>query len=403
MSKAMSKAKLYLQYENQNLVFGPNKKPLSSVTYTYEGPTYVYDLDILRDRFQLMQKALARVEIYYAMKVNSHPKILKELHGLGSGVDVVSGGEIRRAQESGFKPAQMIYSGVGKTHRELKTAIAMDIGQINVESIPELLRIAGIATDLNKKANIVFRLNPDVDIETHPYIATGLHNNKFGMAFTDLPELKNILKKHSPQLNFRGVSLHLGSQMHQLSGFRDALKILRPVFEDLRKEFPSVDTFDFGGGLGIFYDRQDLGAEEEMLSAYAGIMREELSGLSVRLQTEPGRWLLAHAGVLVAQVQYLKKNVAKNFVIVDTGMHHLVRPTLYSAHHEVWSLKEMKISSRKFDVVGPICESGDFIGKDRALPELAELDFIVIADVGAYGFVMRSDYNLQDPPGEVFL
>ncbi|MBC7371263.1 MAG: diaminopimelate decarboxylase [Bdellovibrionaceae bacterium] len=392
-----------MQYENQSLVLGPNRKPLSSVTNDYEGPAYVYDLDILRDRFAQMKTALDSVEIYYAMKANSHSKILKELCALGSGVDVVSGGEIRRAQEAGFKPSQMIYSGVGKTHRELKAAIAMEIGQINVESIPELLRIAGIATELGKRAQIVFRLNPDVSIETHPYIATGLHNNKFGMAFTDLPELTAILKQYPKQLNFRGVSLHLGSQMHQLSGFRDALKILKPVFLELREEFPSVDTFDFGGGLGIFYDKQDLALEEQMLLEYAAIMKEELGGLGARLQTEPGRWLLAHAGVLVTQVQYLKKNILKNFVIVDTGMHHLLRPTLYSAHHEVWSMVEKKISSRVFDVVGPICESGDFIGKDRALPDLAELDFLVIADVGAYGFVMRSDYNLQDPPREVFI
>ena len=399
----MSKAKLYLQYENKSLVLGPQHKPLASVTNNYEGPAYVYDLDILRDRFAQMREKLGDAEIYYAMKANSHPKILKELCALGSGVDVVSGGEIRRAQEAGFKPSQMIYSGVGKTHRELRLAIDMNLGQMNVESIPELLRIAGIAADLDKKANIVFRLNPDVDIETHPYIATGLHNNKFGMAFTDLPELRTILKQYPNQLNFRGVSLHLGSQMHKLSGFRDALKILRPVYQELQKEFPSVDTFDFGGGLGIFYDKQDIAAEESLLASYATIVNEELHGLKAKRQTEPGRWLLAHVGVLITQVQYLKKNVAKNFVIVDTGMHHLLRPTLYGAHHEIWSLAEKKISTRKFDVVGPICESGDFIGKDCALPELSELDFIVIADVGAYGFAMHSDYNLQEPPQEIFL
>jgi diaminopimelate decarboxylase len=399
----MSKAKLYLQYEDQNLLFGPQRKSLASVTAGYEGPTYVYDLDILRERFALMSGALSDVAIYYAMKANSNPVVLQELQKLGSGVDVVSGGEIRRALEAGFTAKQMIYSGVGKTHRELRQAIAMDIGQINVESAPELRRIAGIAKELGKKTKIVFRLNPDVDIETHPYIATGLHNNKFGMAFTDLPELKEILRQNADTLDFRGVSLHLGSQMQNLAGFKDAMKILRPVYEQLQQEFPSVDTFDIGGGLGIHYEKQDLAAEETLLKSYAAIVKEELAGLRANLQTEPGRWLLAHAGILITQVQYLKKTSVKNFIIVDTGMHHLLRPTLYEAHHGVWPIALKNPSTKIFDVVGPICESGDFLALDRGLPEVNEGDFLVIADVGAYGFVMRSDYNLQDPPKEVFI
>jgi diaminopimelate decarboxylase len=400
----MSQAKVYLQYENNNLVFGPNKKSLTQQLAPYEGPAYIYDLDILRERFVIMCKSLVGVEIYYAMKANSHPKVLNTLKELGSGVDVVSAGEIHRAEENGFSPKQMIYSGVGKTVRELREAIHKDIGQINVESIPELLRIAEIAQELGKKTSIVFRLNPDVDIETHPYIATGLHNNKFGMAFNDLPELKMILKKNAAVLNFRGVSLHLGSQMHNLSGFRDALKLLRPVFEELQKDFPSVDTFDIGGGLGIWYDKQDLAGEEALLQTYASIVREELAGVRARIQTEPGRWLLGHAGVLLTQVQYLKKTSTKNFVIVDTGMHHLLRPTLYGAYHGIWPVRE-KTSARTtmYDVVGPICESGDFLATERVLPDVAQGDFLVIADVGAYGFVMRSDYNLQNAPLEVFL
>lgn len=400
----MSKAKLYLQYENQALVLGPKKKSLMAAVRGYEGPAYIYDLDILRERFALMQKALGAAEIYYAMKANSHPEVLKELRKLGSGVDVVSGGEIRRSLEAGFLPKQMIYSGVAKTHKELRQAIELEIGQINVESLPELRRIAEIAENLGKKTSVVFRLNPDVDIETHPYIATGLHNNKFGMAFSDLPELQEVLRSH-PLLDFRGVSLHLGSQMHSLSGFRDAMKLLRPVYLELQREFPSVDTFDIGGGLGIFYDKQDLAAEEALLGSYANIVSEELQGLNARIQTEPGRWLIAHAGILLTQVQYLKRTASKNFVIVDTGMHHLLRPTLYQAHHELWPLLEKPPTQelRVVDVVGPICESGDFLALDRPLPQLQELDFLIIADVGAYGFVMRSDYNLQDPPREIFI
>lgn len=399
----MSKAKLYLQYEKQKLVLGPQKKSLESLTKNYEKPVYAYDLDILKERFGLLQKALPGVQVYYAMKANFHPEILKTLHSMGSGADVVSGGEIRAATEAGFKASEMIYSGVGKTHKEIHRALEIDIRQINVESISELRRIAGIAREMKKKARVVFRLNPDVSIETHPYIATGLHNNKFGMALTDLAELKSTLHANSEFVDFRGVSLHLGSQMHNLAGFRDALTLLRPVYEELQREFPSVDTFDVGGGLGIYYEEQALEAEEKLLQDYAAIVFDVLKGLHAKIQTEPGRWLVGHAGVLITQVQYLKQTSMKNFVIVDTGMHHLVRPTLYGAHHRVWTMTEGMAATKKYDVVGPICESGDFLASDRLLPEIQEGDFVVIADVGAYGYVMRSDYNLQDPPAEVIL
>jgi diaminopimelate decarboxylase len=399
----MSKAKLYLQYENHKLVLGPQKKSLESLTKNYEKPVYVYDLDILKERVSLLQKALPGVQVYYAMKANFHPEILRTLHNMGIGADVVSGGEIRTATEAGFGAKDMIYSGVGKTVKEIRQALGIGIRQINVESISELRRITEIARETKKKTCVVFRLNPDVSIETHPYIATGLHNNKFGMALTDLPELKEILHANRDFVDFRGVSLHLGSQMHNLSGFRDALQLLRPVYEELQKEFPSVDTFDVGGGLGIFYEEQQLEAEEKLLGDYAAIVFETLKGLKAKIQTEPGRWLVAHTGILLTQVQYLKQTSVKNFVIVDTGMHHLMRPTLYGAHHRLWTLKEGQGVAKKYDVVGPICESGDFLATDRTLPEIQEGDFMVIADVGAYGFVMRSDYNLQDPPAEVVL
>lgn len=399
----MSKAKLYLQYENQHLVLGPQKKSLRSVVENYPGPTYVYDLDIVRERFEMMKSQLSGVQIYYAMKANPHLQILKELKKMGSGVDVVSGGEIERALEAGFVPQDMIFSGVGKTIKELTQAIKLEIHQINVESIAELRRICTLSRQLGKKASIVFRLNPNVDIETHPYIATGLHNNKFGMAFSDLPELEEIILKNQDILSFKGVSLHLGSQMHNLAGFREAVQILREVFVNLQKRFASIDTFDVGGGLGIFYDKQDLSQEENLLTAYAGIVREELSSLKVRIQSEPGRWLVAHAGVLVTQVQYIKKTSVKNFIIVDTGMHHLLRPTLYGAHHAIWPYFQKTGPAIVYDVVGPICESGDFVALDRNLSEVCEDELLVIADVGAYGFAMRSDYNLQEPPGEIFI
>jgi diaminopimelate decarboxylase len=400
----MSKAKLYLQYENGILVLGPAKKSLNAVTKGYQRPTYIYDLDILRERYRLLSEALPTAQIYYAMKANSNPRVLQTLRELGAGVDVVSGGEIGRAAESGFAPGEMIYSGVGKTVRELGAAIESEIRQLNVESISELSRIASIARELGRKARVVFRLNPDISIETHPYIATGLHNNKFGMALSDLPALKAVLQAEREHLELRGISLHLGSQMHQLGGFREALRILRPVYESLQKEFPTVTTFDIGGGLGIFYETMDIAGEEALLGEYAAIVHEELHGLRMELQTEPGRWLVGHAGVLLSQIQYLKKTSAKNFIILDTGMHHLLRPALYQAVHEILPLFRRTLAPEKlYDVVGPICESGDFLGHDRRMNEVEEGDFLVIADTGAYGYTMRSDYNLQAPPDEVFL
>lgn len=396
----MSKANSFLTYENHKLVLGPHKKSLEPCLRNYESPVYVYDLDFVADRCRKYQRALPGAEIYYAMKANSHLQILKALKVLGCGMDVVSGGEIARAQEAGFAPSEMIYSGVGKTVKELRWAISHQIRQINVESVPELERLSQLTQEMKQSVAVALRLNPDVDIKTHPYIATGLRDNKFGMTLDQLPHLQAILQKN-PRLQLKGLSVHLGSQMHHLEGFRDALKSLRPVYENLQKQFPQVEVFDIGGGLGIFYDRQDLAAEEQTLEEYGRILREELGGLKARFQTEPGRWVVAHAGVLLTQVQYVKPTQFKNFVVVDTGMHHLLRPALYQAYHAVLPYVEKTAPVVTYDVVGPICESSDVLAMQRSFPEVSSGDFLVIADAGAYGYSMRSDYNLQPAPLEI--
>lgn len=388
-------------YIENELHFGDQKRALSELCRNYKKPMYVYDLTQIRRRFKTMSEALGSTRLYYAMKANSNLEVLRALKQAGSGVDVVSLGEVRRALEAGFTPQEMVYSGVGKTRHEITEALKLDLHQINVESLPELQRISEIAQSLGKKAQIALRLNPDVDIKTHPYIATGLKDNKFGIELSFIPGLKEILKS-SPSLVLVGVSLHLGSQMLELSGFQDALGKLKKVFLDLQSEFSSLQRFDFGGGLGIFYDRSDEAAENKILQVYAQIVQGTLGDLKCELQSEPGRWLVAHAGILLTQVQYIKKTSAKTFLIVDTGMNHLIRPALYQAEHQILPVLK-KSGQLHCDIVGPICESADFLAKDRVLTSVAEGDFMAILDAGAYGYSMANIYNLQELPEEIVL
>ncbi|MFS4459704.1 diaminopimelate decarboxylase [Bdellovibrio sp. HCB2-146] len=389
-----------MEYINNELVFGPYKKPLLPLCANYARPIYVYDLQFLEQRYQKMSEALKGVRLFYAMKANSHPQVLQKLKSMGAGADVVSLGEIKRALESGFGPEDIVYSGVGKTRFEIEEALRLGIYQINVESLPELERIGEMAAAKSMKASIALRLNPDIDIKTHPYIATGLKDNKFGMELSLIPALIACLQKYKSSLELVGVSLHLGSQMLEFAGYQEALLRLKNVYRDLQAQFPSLQRFDFGGGLGIFYDRQDLALEESLLQEYAQITLSTLTDLNASLQSEPGRWLMGHCGVLISQVQYIKKTSQKTFAIIDAGMNHLIRPSLYEAHHEIIPLVK-KSGAMVCDIVGPICESSDFFAKDRSITGVAEGDFVAVMDSGAYGYSMASQYNLQDLPLEI--
>lgn len=387
----------------QELFFGG--KSLASLLKDYVRPCFVYDLDLLSDRFHAYQKALSRVSVHYALKANSHPSILRHLQSLGCGIDAVSGGEVLRALECGFHPSRIILSGVAKTVKEIELAIARGIHQINVESLPELQRIGIIAEKMQKKVAIALRLNPDIEIDTHKYISTGLLENKFGIELAVLPDLIAILRGN-PWLVCSGVSLHLGSQMMEFSGFREALKITKRVFKELRSEFSTCQRFDVGGGLGVIYENIELEREFSMLQEYAQVISEELVELQkeeVQLQSEPGRWLVAHAGILICQVQYIKVTSQRVFVITDSGMNHLIRPSLYEAYHWITPWLKRSGFTQVVDIVGPICESSDFFGRARALSRVQENDFLVIADCGAYGAAMSSEYNLQDRADEHIL
>ncbi|MEN0057946.1 MAG: diaminopimelate decarboxylase [Bdellovibrio sp.] len=391
-----------MEYINNELRLGPLQKALLPLCGNYMRPIYVYDLDFIAQRYQTMASALTNVRLFYAMKANSNPQVLQKLHQLGAGADVVSLGEIKRALENGFSPSDIVYSGVGKTRHEITEALKLGIAQINVESLPELERIGELARTLKKKAAVALRLNPDIDIKTHPYIATGLKDNKFGMELSQVPDLVTCLKRYSDSLELVGISLHLGSQMLEFSGYEEALHRLKKVYKNLQQEFSTLRRFDFGGGLGIFYDRLALKEEENLLKEYARITLNVLSDLQCELQSEPGRWLLGHCGVLLTQVQYVKKTSAKTFVIVDTGMNHLVRPSLYEAYHQILPLVRRE-GNTSVDIVGPICESADFLAKERSLPPLQEGDYLAILDTGAYGYSMASCYNLQELPLEVVI
>lgn len=392
----------YLQYVQKDLCFGYRKIPLTQFIKNYHRPIYIYDLNFIERRYQIYKKNLPEVKVFYAMKANSNLQVLKKLCEQQCQIDVVSGGEIQRATQAGFSPQQIIFSGVGKTKHEIREALDKRIYQINVESLAELVRIADLAKQSKLKAPILLRLNPDVDIKTHPHIATGLKENKFGMDLNLIAEIYQILRQNKDHLELLGISMHLGSQMLDLSGFAVALKKLKDVYVNLKKDFPSVKRFNVGGGLGIYYNQMDLQAEEKLLEHYAQLIHSELGSLQCEIQSEPGRWLVAHAGVYVCQVQYVKQTQHKCFLILDGGMNHLMRPVLYDAFHQIHPLVFDSTREQKtYDVVGPICESADFFGKDRVLQETKADEFVVIADTGAYGFSMANQYNLQELPLEI--
>ena len=366
-------------------------------------PFYLYDLDDVAGRVQKFQE-LGKVplKLHYAMKANFHPEILKTVRDLGVGLDVVSGGELERGISLGFKPADIVFSGVAKSEKEIARAIDLKIAQLNVESLSELKRIARIAKEKGQAAAVAFRLNPDVEAVTHPYIQTGFRENKFGVDEALLPEFLDVVRANRNYLHLRGLTLHIGSQIRDLASFKAAFLKDKKLFHNISNEFP-LTTFDIGGGLGIDYTREG-DADFGPLKDYLDVVAETLGDLKgVELLAEPGRILVARAGLLVTQVEYIKETPYKKFAIVDTGMHHLLRPSLYQAFHRIEKLKSSADTQAVYDIVGPICESTDVLAKSRSLERLDEGDRLLIFDAGAYGAVMSSDYNLHGDIQELVL
>jgi diaminopimelate decarboxylase len=371
-----------------------NFKELAS---KYDTPLYVYDFNHFSEQFNKLKKAFkARKSIIaYAVKANSNLSVINHFAKLGSGADCVSIGEVKRALLAGVDKYKIIFSGVGKRDDEIKEALERDILMLNIESEAELKRIEEIAKNLRKVARISIRVNPNIDPKTHPYISTGLHENKFGVDIETAKKLYLYAKK-SEFLNPIGIHFHIGSQLTELEPIKEASQIVADLVRSLKAVNIDIKFFDVGGGLGIRYKDEKLIEPYD----YAQAILSTLSGLDVTIICEPGRFLVGNGGWFLTKVLYEKVNGDKRFVIVDGAMNDLIRPSLYGAYHKIEVLNDNKELS-KANLVGPICESGDFFAKNIELPKTNPGDLVIIHSAGAYGFTMSSNYNTRPRAAEV--
>jgi len=383
---------------------------LESIAARHGTPLYVYSAAMIRARMKAFVRALQSIPytLCYSVKANSTLAILRLVAGEGAGFDVVSGGELQRvlrvSRKATSKP-QVVFSGVGKTAAEMELGIRSGILLFNIESASELNLLSAIATRLKKRAAVAVRVNPDVSARTHPYISTGLHQHKFGVP---IPEARAFYAQAAkqPYLNVAGVSVHIGSQITDVGSFQAALERVADLVRALCEQGHHIRYIDAGGGLGISYEGAQ-GNFEKQIAAYARAVLAPLRGLKLHLLLEPGRSIVGPAGVLLTRVLYRKTNNRKRFLIVDAAMNDLLRPSLYGAYHEIVPLcratsgesRETEIT----DVVGPICETGDFFARDRKLPLASEGDFLAVLDVGAYGSVLASNYNTRGRATEVLV
>ncbi len=391
---------------------------LAQAAEKFGTPLYIYSASTLLDHCTRMDAALEPLDhlICYAVKANSNRAILKLLADAGAGFDIVSGGELFRALKAGADPKKITFAGVGKTRTEIEYALEQGVHSFNVESEAELEFIDKITGEKKERAPIALRVNPDVDPHTHKYISTGSHENKFGIALTDAPRIYERAAKMA-NINIVGVQMHIGSQITEAGPFAAAISKVAPLVRDLKSKY-KIEFFSIGGGMGIIYKRalesgsgkwwHDHGGEPSAFSVhdYANAIVPPLRDLGVRVLVEPGRFLVGNAGALLTRVLYLKKSAAKTFAIVDAGMNDLIRPALYEGYHEIVPVKSGNGDSpnrHKIDIVGPVCESGDFFALEREMPELREGDLLVIMSAGAYGFVMAANYNSRPLPAEALV
>ena len=372
---------------------------LTELASRFGTPLYVYSRAALEEAYRSYAEAFACTPhlICYAVKANSSLAILNLFARLGSGFDIVSGGELIRVLAAGGDPGKVVFSGVGKTAVEMRQALEAGILCFNVESESELHRLNKVAGELGKIAPVSFRVNPDVDPKTHPYISTGLKQNKFGVAIADAPRLYRLAASLA-NLNIVGVDCHIGSQLIDLSPLADAADRVFALVDALAGEGIHLQHIDLGGGVGIRYRDEAL----PDIAAYGQLLAKRFDGRREKLLLEPGRSLVGNAGVLLTQVEYLKPGADKNFAIVDAAMNDLMRPALYEAYHEIVPLHDLQGTAERYDVVGPICESGDFIGFARDL-SIKEGDYLALLSVGAYGMSMASNYNSRPRAAEVMI
>lgn len=385
-------------HANQGILFAEDVS-LEAIANQFGTPTYIYSKNTLIDTFESFQKGLLKTNhlICFAVKANSNIAILNLFANLGAGFDIVSGGELERVLYAGCDPQKIVFSGVGKTTSEIEAALKANILCFNVESRSELLRIEAVASKINIKAPISIRVNPDVDAKTHPYISTGLKDNKFGVDFNQALALY-LEAKGMSYIEIKGIDCHIGSQITELKPFVDALDRVLSLVDQLKNNNIHLSHIDIGGGIGICY--QDESPPD--FDIYTKEILNKIQNLDVKIIFEPGRALVGNAGVLLSKVEYLKQNDVKHFAIIDAAMNDLMRPTLYDAYHEIKIVREHDTKLQSFDVVGPVCESGDFIAKNRSL-KLKENDLVCIMSAGAYGMSMSSNYNSRGRAAEVMV
>jgi diaminopimelate decarboxylase len=377
-------------------------------------PLYIYSQRTLTDHFQKLDRAMSPVKhlVCFAVKSNSNLSVLRVLAGLGSGFDVVSGGELRRVITAGGDPRRCVFAGVGKTEGEIEFALRQNVYSFNAESEAELQRIQRVAARLKKIAPVAVRVNPNVDAHTHAKITTGTYENKFGIAFE---QIEGVYARTArlKNLRLRGLQMHIGSQLTSVAPFEQAVRKVRPLVRRLAEKY-ALEFLSIGGGLGIVYQPalasgspgwwKSAAAKDILTPAgYAARLLPLLQPLDLKILLEPGRFISGNAGILVTRVEYVKRTGRKNFVIVDAAMNDLIRPAFYDAYHEIVPVTHPAGTTIKSDVVGPICESGDYFCRDRPLPRVGEGDALALLSAGAYGFVMASNYNTRPLAAEVLV
>jgi len=358
---------------------------------TNQTPFYLYSQNLITHNFMQYTQNLKSLNhlLCYSVKANSNLSILSILSNLGSGFDIVSAGELQRVIAAGGDPAKTVFSGVGKTEEEIKFALSKNILCFNIESQEELNTLNKIALAEKKIANVSVRVNPAIDVKTHPYITTGMRDNKFGIDESEIINLYQEANDHKG-LNIRGIDFHIGSQITSLEPFIDALSKVIGIIKELKSLKIELEHIDIGGGLGISYDKKPIVSKEDFSKEILKLVEP----LDLKLLIEPGRSIVGDAGILVTKVINTKKSPSKNFLIVDAGMNDLIRPPLYSAYHSIKEVSQTKNKKFLFDVVGPVCETADFLGKDRML-SVKQGDYLCVENVGAYGFVLSSNYNTR--------
>ncbi len=388
----------YFSYKN-NRLFVENLS-VEAIAERYGTPLYIYSHRTAIEHFRKIKNAFDEIDtlICYSVKANSNLSILNELRKEGAGFDIVSGGELFRVLKVGADPQKIVYAGVGKTVDEIKYAIKSGILLFNVESLNELKQINKVAKSMKKTASVGLRINPDVEASTHHYITTGKKENKFGIDILVARKLFNEAKRYK-HIKIKALDMHIGSQITVIEPYVKAVGKMKVLIEEMRAYGVKVEYLDIGGGLGIIYNEEKPATADMFASAIKPIIK----GLGVKLILEPGRFIIGNAGILVTRVIYNKKGGIKNFLITDAGMNDLIRPSLYQAYHKILPVTIKKGQIKSYDIVGPICESGDFFAKDRHMPEIKEDELLAIRSAGAYGMSMASNYNSRRRAAEVMV